>query len=159
MDFNTSLHAAGIDPADVDPNLIGAWQRVPTTDHPRKRNGAVMIFSDRPRRAWYTNHATAVCGYHADEGGFISQPDYEQLQRARIAQQVQRDETQADAAATACKAWCASSRADQSHPYLLAKRIQPHGIRQIADHLLVPMYADGRMWSHQTIGPDGSSDF
>jgi putative DNA primase/helicase len=159
MDFSTSLYSAGIDPADIDFSLIGVWQRVPTLDHPNKRNGAVKIFSGRPLHAWYTNHATSACGYHADDGGFISRPDFEVLRRARIARQVERDENQADACAGAFKAWCASNPADPAHHYLVAKRVQPHRIRQIGDYLLVPMYAEGRMWSHQTIAPDGSKRF
>ena len=41
----SALIDAGIDPADVNMNHVGEWQRVPTTDKPRRRNGSVKVYA------------------------------------------------------------------------------------------------------------------
>ena len=59
-------------------------------------------------------------------------------------------------------AWCAADlwgnarRADPAHPYLVAKALEPFGIRQAARALLVPMVDRSfRLWNIQRIQPDG----
>jgi len=159
MNFITHLQDAGIDHAEVDLNRIGVWQRVATTDKPDRRNGAIMIFSNRPLRAWFTNFATAMTGYFSDECELASPADLDRLERTRRDQRSQRERDHAMAAKAARHAWANAEPADTAHGYLANKRVVPHGVRQIGDHLLVPMCADGRIWSHQTIAPDGAKRF
>ena len=45
-----NLAEVGIDPRDVDSELVDRWQRVPTSDHPRKRNGAVLLRAENIHR-------------------------------------------------------------------------------------------------------------
>ena len=45
------------------------------------------------------------------------------------------------------------------HPYLEKKLIQPHGIRQSGDALLIPMYRDRELRSVQRIFPTGQKRF
>ncbi len=53
-----------------------------------------------------------------------------------------------------------SSKPCLEHPYLTAKKVKPHGIRQHGDKLVIPMYgADGQISSLQTIEPDGEKDY
>jgi putative DNA primase/helicase len=50
--------------------------------------------------------------------------------------------------------------ADRSHPYLCAKAVQAHGLRQCGNSLLVPLYdAHGQLWNTQSIFPDGTKLF
>jgi putative DNA primase/helicase len=50
--------------------------------------------------------------------------------------------------------------AHESHPYLLAKGIKPHGIRQCDGLLLVPLRdTSGTLWNLQTIAVDGEKRF
>lgn len=54
-----------------------------------------------------------------------------------------------------------ASTPDEAHPYLKAKGVRSHGLRQDEDgRLLVPVHdADGMAWSVQKIGPDGFKQF
>ena len=70
--------------------------------------------------------------------------------------------SQAAAAKRAAAIWDSCVTESGSHPYLVAKKISPHGARRgLCDDaeyaaLVVPMRAiDGMLWSLQTIPPDG----
>ncbi|GGD61009.1 hypothetical protein GRI62_14155 [Erythrobacter arachoides] len=64
------------------------------------------------------------------------------------------------AAQVAGDAWAKASRASRGHPYLVAKRLKPFGIRQSGDALLVPMVdAQFQLWNVQRIRPDGRKLF
>lgn len=53
------------------------------------------------------------------------------------------------------KIWSKSFPANPMHPYLVNKGVQPHGLRQRGDRLLVPFYANGQLTTLQFISPDG----
>lgn len=64
----------------------------------------------------------------------------------------------------AAKDWEAAAPADPTNEYLQRKGIQPHGVRQVEGYngkmdLLVPMYANGELWSTQTIYNWGGKGF
>lgn len=60
------------------------------------------------------------------------------------------------AANSARDLWLNSDPAEASHPYLIAKKLEPIGSRQSNDVLLVPMVdADYCLWNIQRIKPDG----
>lgn len=63
------------------------------------------------------------------------------------------------AASTAEEIWQKASPAVADHPYLKAKGIQPHGTRQRAFQLLVPVSVNGKLTSLQMINQDGSKHF
>ena len=70
--------------------------------------------------------------------------------------------SQSNAAQRAAALWNECVTESGSHPYLVAKKISPHGARRgLCDDaeyaaLVVPMRAiDGMLWSLQTIPPDG----
>lgn len=90
----------------------------------------------------------------------------DELQRWRqIAEQAQAEAEQkryqsaTEAAQAARQEWDAATTPDALHGYLISKEIDPHGIRQQGDLLLVPVYVDGELSSLQRIGPDGSKRF
>lgn len=64
-----------------------------------------------------------------------------------------------EAAAKAQKLWADAEPASPDHPYLQGKGVQPHGLRQIGDDLLLPVTIDGRTTSTQTISPNGGKRF
>lgn len=80
----------------------------------------------------------------------------EQARRQREAEQHQR---QAKAANVAQRWWRDARRADPDHPYLIAKAVRPHGLRQRGDELLVPLYASGVLVNLQRIALDGGKRF
>ncbi|MDP3424968.1 MAG: DUF3987 domain-containing protein [Burkholderiaceae bacterium] len=76
---------------------------------------------------------------------------------AHDAQEAQQHQRAAQAAEAALKAAVA---APESHPYLVAKGIKPHGLRTDGGNLLVPMRdTGGKLHSLQSIGPDGDKRF
>ena len=80
----------------------------------------------------------------------------EQAKRQREAEQQQR---QLKAAIRAQRWWRDARRADPAHPYLIAKGVGPHGLRQSGDALLVPLYVAGELVNLQRIARDGSKRF
>jgi putative DNA primase/helicase len=56
--------------------------------------------------------------------------------------------------------WEKGRDVDANHPYLVAKRIKPHGIKQMRDTLMVPVRdSRGEFHGLQFIMPDGSKKF
>ncbi|MGK8435915.1 toprim domain-containing protein [Ectopseudomonas hydrolytica] len=80
----------------------------------------------------------------------------EQTRRQREAEQHQRQQA---AAERASRLWRDARRADPDHPYLVAKQVRPHALRQRGSELLVPLYHAGRLVNLQRIGPDGKKRF
>ena len=82
------------------------------------------------------------------------------IQQAELARKRERLEAEEGAARCAADMWANASRADPVHPYLVAKALEPFGIRQMGRDLLVPMVDPGfRLWNVQRIRPDGSKLF
>ena len=79
------------------------------------------------------------------------------MQAARDAEQA---EVHAQARAEAGRLWQQSRPAANAHGYLQRKRIDPIGIRQLGDMLVIPARgADGVLHTLQFIGPDGGKRF
>ena len=55
--------------------------------------------------------------------------------------------------------WANAKPADRDHPYLLRKQVQPHGLRQKDQQLLVPLICEGQLLNLQRIAPDGGKRF
>ena len=71
-----------------------------------------------------------------------------------------RLQDQKEAVAVAQKQWHNAIPASDSHPYLLRKKVRPHGIRQDGDVLLIPVKDEqGNLWWLQKIYPDGNKRF
>jgi len=57
-------------------------------------------------------------------------------------------------ARTARRRWNAATPAN-THPYLIVKNVQSHGLRIEGSKLLIPLWHEQRLWSLQTIEVDG----
>jgi putative DNA primase/helicase len=55
--------------------------------------------------------------------------------------------------------WTNAVPAEEGHPYLLRKQVQPYGLRQKDQQLLVPLTCGGRLLNLQRIAPDGTKRF
>ena len=55
--------------------------------------------------------------------------------------------------------WAKAKPADRDHPYLLSKQVQPYGLRQKDQQLLVPLICQGQLLNLQRITPDGDKRF
>lgn len=63
-------------------------------------------------------------------------------------------------AAKARAQWAAAHPADPMHPYLIAKGVMPHSLRQAGGALLVPLFdVHGQLWNVQRIQADGTKRF
>lgn len=84
-----------------------------------------------------------------------------QLQEARQREEQERQRFQERVSQKAETLWKQARQADYSHPYLVRKGVKPHGIRQLAQSLVVPLRdSAGVLWSLQFIdfvAPNGSS--
>jgi putative DNA primase/helicase len=80
----------------------------------------------------------------------------EQARRQREAEQHRR---QQQAAEKANHWWRNARRATPDHPYLTAKGVRSHSLRQRGADLLTPLYLDGHLVNLQRIVPDGSKRF
>lgn len=125
-------------------------------------NGWYVLFGERfPAGAfgsWKTGdiHHWRLEGAAAPADAEQIRQRIEQARRQREAEQHQR---KLKAAESAQRLWRDARRAAPSHPYLMAKQVRPHGLRQHRDRLLVPLYCDDQLVNLQSIGPDGSKLF
>ena len=89
----------------------------------------------------------------------ITDEDRKAIKRVR-AEQKRVEAAEAAAAVQRAKdLWAAAGAAKADHPYLVAKGIEPVGIRQSGETLLVPVYRDGGLASLQFIAQDGTKRF
>jgi putative DNA primase/helicase len=82
------------------------------------------------------------------------------LQSAREKAEAERQDGQQATAEYARRLWHGSEPADPAHPYLVAKAVQPHGLRQRGETLFIPLGTlDRELWNLQRIAPDGQKRF
>lgn len=82
----------------------------------------------------------------------------QRIQQARQQREAEQHQRQQQAAEYANRLWRGAQPA-ADHPYLIAKGIAGHGLRQTGDALLVPLIRDGVLVSLQRIYRDGSKRF
>lgn len=93
---------------------------------------------------------------HSAHARALSMQERRSIRQAELARKRERLEAEEAAARCAADLWANASRADPAHPYLVAKALEPFGIRQAGRDLLVPMVDSGfRLWNVQRIRPDG----
>lgn len=83
--------------------------------------------------------------------------------REELSKQLQEDAEfkASEAAIKAQERWEKARSADDSHPYLLAKNVNPYGLRLEGENLLISIYnlAEKGITSLQTISPNGEKRF
>jgi putative DNA primase/helicase len=161
--FRRAMQAAGIDPPD-EIVADGRLHRFATSDKSNDDAG------------WYTLHADGIPAgafgcwrsgisetWRADLGRRLTPAEEAEarrrIEKARTEAEAERKVQQDNAARRAGELWLKASHA-RRHPYLNAKRISAHGIRQSGDSLLVPLFdADDVLRSLQFVGRDGTKKF
>ena len=114
----------------------GAWRRVPTTDHPRKRNGAYRHMGEV---AFVQNHATMseVSVWHPDDDRDIR---IDSSAIARRAAEADRARRLAQLAASAKAQSIIKACRLSTHPYMAAKGFPDcRGLVTEAVELIIPM--------------------
>jgi phage/plasmid primase-like uncharacterized protein len=165
-DFAMALHRAGLrvsGPVEMD----GTLRRVAVEgDRKGQKSGSYVGHLDGWPAGYIRNHKTGTeIRWKADRPVMPMTPDeraaFAAEAAARSAERArQRHETQERAARMAHRLWAASAPTT-AHPYLAAKGVQSHGLRQDQrGRLLVPVQGvDGRLWGVQRIGVDGTKLF
>jgi putative DNA primase/helicase len=135
----------------IDSIVEGRWIRVPTEDHPRKRNGA-YIFDGRS--GLIQNHAV-----HLQPIRYMSSEPFVPDPMAAVKRQNQRDDQikrQIDAARKA--AFIFNNVTVETHPYLIRKGFtEPAKVWK--GLLAVPMRINCNLVGLQLIQPDGTKRF
>lgn len=83
----------------------------------------------------------------------------QRMECARRQREVEQVQRQQDAAVRAQRCWSDTAPANANHPYLIAKRVQPHALRQMGETLLVPLVYGDRVVNLQRIAADGEKRF
>ena len=159
--FIDAMAAAGIpphDPGDVTPDGRLNRYRV-AGDKPGRRNGWYVLHLDGvPGGAFGSWSAGVHETWCARDRATLSPAEkVEQRRRVEAAREErnrERERKHAAAAERARRLWGEAGPADAAHPYLKAKRVQPHHARQRDDRLVLPVVTfGGEVVSLQCIGP------
>jgi putative DNA primase/helicase len=164
LDCIAAMRGAGLDVDAVEAD--GRIHRVKVEgDHAGQRSGWFIAHADGipsctfgswrtgNRQVWRANPARECSPAERDR----LRATWDQARRAR---EVERTREQHEAQRRASELWALGAPAHESHPYLLAKGIKPHGIYQCDDLLLIPARDTSRtLWNLQTIAPTGEKRF
>lgn len=156
MSFEQTLHAAGLMPRTVVPD--GKWRRCATTDKPKKRNGAYVLYPDG--KGFWRNWATDGDVSSWSDSSVTTAPriDPKEIERRKAAEREQRKR-----AIHAARAFWANCKPMlELHPYLQRKGLSAAGCTGLKVHgdlLVVPVWWKDRVISLQTITPDGQKRF
>jgi phage/plasmid primase-like uncharacterized protein len=165
-DFAMALHRAGLrvsGPVEMD----GTLRRVAVEgDRKGQKSGTYVGHLDGWPAGYIRNHKTGTeIRWKANRPVMPMTPGeraaFAAEAAARSAERVRERHTiQERAAKMAHRLWAASAPATV-HPYLAAKGVQSHGLRQDRrGRLLVPVQgADGRLWGVQRVDVDGTKLF
>ena len=159
-DFREAIEQAGLTPpSEILPD--GQFHRFASNGDPDDDAGWYKLHSDGlPAGAFGCFRSLATQKWCAKSDQQMT-PAERTATRSRI-DKIQRQREAAerrlhtDAAAHAQTIWDQAAAAPAEHPYLLAKQVQPHGLRVDAQNrLIVPVLIDGAITSLQFIPPDG----
>ena len=131
-------------------------------DKPGTLNGWYCLFADGIASgafgSWKTGGTNTWCSREPVDAREAEQVR-QRIEQARRQREAERQRRQLRAAGLAQRWWRDARRADPAHPYLVAKSIRAHGLRQRGDVLLIPLYAAGVLVNLQRIAPDGDKRF
>ena len=154
------MRAAGIDPGTGPIIVDGAIHRFRGPgDKPGKKNCWYMLFAGGDAGAfgsWRLGIEQTWIGGNSERSD-----RRQQIEEAQRRAESERDQARASAAIKARALYSKAGAPRLDHPYLSAKRIQPHGIKQLGHTLLVPLrdVETGQIVNLQFISEDGSKRF
>jgi len=141
--LQTAGRAHGLEiPSNIEPGVITRFS-TGKNDH----NGWVAFFPNNMNGtagATFGDWKTGIKQnwFYSPNGSKISQEEMVsfnlQLEAVRLAADLERKALQAQAAVKAKERWDQAQPADPMHLYLVKKQVEPYGIRQDGDRLLIP---------------------
>ena len=162
-EFRQAITAAGLEA----PTLVhgdGAIHRFSCSGRGSDKAGWYMLYADGiPAGAFSDWRSGLQLTWCAKSDNTMTDPERETHRQRTEAMKAQREadilENQQEASNTAAALW-ASADAATVHNYLTIKGIKSHGVKSLADKLLIPMRdSTGALHSLQTIAPNGDKRF
>ena len=152
MEFKQFCIAHGLMVKDITP---GRWMRVPTTDHPRSKNGAYKYMGDI---GFVQNHATETeVSIWKPENHYEIKIDPKVVIDMASKEESRRKALQ-EKAATKAQEMINKAKNDW-HPYLEKKGFNKKTGLVLNDLLLIPMRIRDKVVGCQTIDHDGNKKF
>jgi phage/plasmid primase-like uncharacterized protein len=150
-----ALNAHGLTPREVVDD--GKWHRCPTTDKPRKKNGAYKLWIGG-QRGYFLNFASDVEAIEWRDDTPMEPRDRRAMDE-RIRANRQREAAERGRAIHAARDhWDALPILTQWHAYFERKGLSLQGckgLRLHGDDLVIPMYRYGALVNLQTISMEG----
>lgn len=157
--FREAILSYGMSPPkDITPGVFhrmpGIGKKASNTSgycflFPDTNGGIIGDFASDLRAVWKMHRQHP---YSAKERAAFARQKYianREIEQCRI-----------EAQERAQKSWEQATPALETHPYLLKKRIRPHGIKQtVSNSLVIPMSINQTLLSLQYIAPDGQKRF
>lgn len=164
QEFREAMHRAGLVPPDAI-EADGALHRFHVEgDRGGSRNGWYCLHLDGRAAGVFGSWKAGFSSTWAADGKRPNDAEREafaELIRAgRTKANAERRAEHESAARIASAIWARAGAADPAHPYLLAKGVQAHTLRQSGAALVVPLFdIHGLLWNVQQIMPDGGKRF
>lgn len=161
-EFRDAMIADGLEPPHkIEP---GRWYRFPGAGKQKGDAGRCKLFADGAGGVYLDLSTGLSKSWGARRDNPYTPAEKEAFKKRCAAARAEREAEDAKAhAAAAIRAaaiWERAQPASADHPYLRRKGVQPHGLREHAGQLVVPLRdATGALHSLQFIGPDGGKRF
>ncbi|NMF98325.1 toprim domain-containing protein [Aromatoleum toluolicum] len=162
--FRDAMRGAGIIPPAVI-HADGQLHRFHMEGDKRGRKNGYYILHQDGRAAGAFGHwkmsLRSTWAATSSRLSYAEREAFAELVRAARAKADAERRAEHEARANDARAeWVRAHPANPAHPYLVAKAVKPHNLRQIRHALIVPLYdAYGLLWNVQRIQANGSKRF
>ncbi|HAU1200838.1 TPA: DUF3987 domain-containing protein [Legionella pneumophila] len=160
--FCAAIKATGLEPPEnIVPGKIYRFPGIGKTKE--NKAGWCLLFLDQ-LGGCYGDWSTGLSEIWQGKSNQKLTPD----EKAQFKHQIQEAQLKAlnevaaihqEGAKRALSIWDNSKPAEANYPYLVSKNIEPKGIRCYKGSLVIPLRADGKIYSLQFIDPDGNKQF
>ena len=164
QEFREAMHQSGLVPPDAI-EADGLLHRFHVDgDRSGTRNGWYVLHTDGRAAGIFGSWKTGFRSTWAADGKRLNDAEHETFaELIRAARTKANAERRAEHEARAIEAraiWARAGAADPAHPYLLAKGVQAHSLRQDGAALVIPLFdIHGLLWNVQRVMPDGGKRF
>ncbi len=165
VEFQAALVDAGFQMDDL-PVMDGQLHRAKVDgDRGSERNGAYVGYLDERPAGMIQNWKTGLKTTWKSEGATLSPEEKVQMQaelaKKRQTREQQRTEQYETVSSQCQEKWDASHSQNIESAYLARKQVDAHGLRKdVKGQLVVPARdINGKLWTLQTISPDGDKRF
>ena len=131
----------------------GKWVRVPTVDHPAKRNGAYLYEGDSGAVQNWAVHVKPIPWRSAS----VTEIDYDAIRKRK--ERHEKEQRVAQDKASKKAAWIMHNCVKGKHEYLAKKGFPNEQIWVWNDLAVIPMRVNGKLVGCQLISTDGTKKF